>query len=105
MIRNALRGQLTDRRLEELGKQCRSVTDVEAVLDAGASEADVRLMALVNESNTGAIARALLSGSYDEQLTDPSLLDAARTFFTHASVQTQPPPNQVRCEPTCTATS
>lgn len=94
VIRVALRGQLTDRRLEELGKQCQTLTEVEAVLGAGVSEADARLMALVNESNTAAIARSLLSGSYDEQLTDPSLLDAARTCFAEslgaASTATEP---------------
>ena len=94
VIRGALRGQLTDRRLEELGKQCQTLTEVEAALDAGPSEADARLMALVNESNTAAIARSLLSGCYDEQLTDLSLLDAARTFFAQslgaASTATEP---------------
>ena len=85
VIRASLRGQLTDRRLEELGKQCQTVAEVEAALDAGASEADARLMALVSESGTSAIARALLSGSYDEQLADPSLLDAARAFFAEAT--------------------
>ena len=85
VIRASLRGQLTDRRIEELGKQCRTLTEVEAALDAGASEADARLMALVSESATSAIARELLSGSYDEQLSDPSLLDAARTFFAQAT--------------------
>ena len=81
----SLRGQLTDRRLEELGKQCQTLAEVEAALDAGASEADARLMTLVSESGTSAIARALLSGSYDEQLSDPSLLDAAQTFFSQAT--------------------
>lgn len=85
VIRNSLRGQLTDRRLEELGKQCRSLAEVEAALGAGASEADARLMALVGESGTAAIARALLSGSYDKQLSDPSLLDAARAFFAEST--------------------
>ena len=85
VIRASLRGQLTDRRLEELGEQCQTLAEVEAALDAGASEADARLMTLVSESGTSAIARALLSGSYDEQLSDPSLLDAARTFFTQAT--------------------
>ena len=47
--------------------------------------ADARLMTLVSESGTSAIARALLSGSYDEQLSDPSLLDVARTFFAQAT--------------------
>lgn len=85
VIRSSLRGQFTDRRLEELGKQCQTVAEVEAALDAGASEADARLMTLVSESGTSAIARALLSGSYDEQLSDPSLLDAARAFFAEAT--------------------
>ena len=85
VIRNSLHGQLTDRRLEELGKQCQTIAEVEAALDAGASEADARLMTLVGESGTSAIARALLSGSYDEQLSDPSLLDAARAFFAEAT--------------------
>ena len=85
VIRASLRGQLTDRRLEELGKQCQTVAEVEAALDAGASEADARLMTLVSESGTSAIARALLSGSYDEQLADPSLLDVARAFFADAT--------------------
>lgn len=81
VIRASLRGQLTERRLEELGKQCQTLAEVEAALDAGASEADARLMTLVSESGTSAIARALLSGSYDEQLSDPPLLDATRAFF------------------------
>ena len=85
VIRASLRGQFTDRRLEELGKQCQTLAEVEAALDAGASEADARLMALVNESGTSAIARALLSGSHDEQLSDPSLRDVARTFFAQAT--------------------
>ena len=85
VIRSSLRGQLTDRRLEELGKQCRTLAEVEAAIDAGASEADARLMTLVGESGTSAIARALLSGSYDEHLSDPSLLDAARAFFAQAT--------------------
>ena len=42
-------------------------------------------MTLVSESGTSAIARALLSGSYDEQLSDPSLLDAAHAFFAQAT--------------------
>ncbi|MCY3950905.1 MAG: PglZ domain-containing protein [Acidimicrobiaceae bacterium] len=81
VIRNSLRGQLTDQRLEELGKQCQTLAEVEAALDAGASEADTRLMTLVGESGTAAIARALLSGPYDEQLSEPVLLDAAHAFF------------------------
>lgn len=81
VIRNSLRGQLTDHRLEELGKQCQTLAEVEAVLGAGASEADARLMALAGESGTAAIARVLLSGSYDEQLSEPLLLDAAHAFF------------------------
>ena len=81
VIRSSLRGQFTDRRLEELGKQCRTLAEVEAALDTGASDADARLMTLVGESSASAIARALLTGSYDEQLFDPSLLDAAQTFF------------------------
>ena len=85
VIRASLRGQLTDRRLEELGRQCQTLAEVEAALDAGASEADARLMTLVSESGTSAIARALLSGSYDEQLSDPSIFDAAQTFFAQAT--------------------
>ena len=85
VIRSSLRGQFTERRLEELGKQCQTVAEVEAAIDAGASKADARLMMLVSESGTSAIARALLSGSYDEQLADPSLLDAARAFFAEAT--------------------
>lgn len=85
IIRSSLRGQFTERRLEELVKQCQTLAEVEAALDAGASEADARLMTLVSESGTSAIARALLSGSYDEQLSDPSLLDAARGFFAQAT--------------------
>ena len=85
VIRASLRGQMTDRCLDELGKQCRTLAEVEAALEAGASEADARLMALVSESGTSTIARALLSGSYDEQLSDPSLLDAAQTFFAQAT--------------------
>lgn len=81
VIRGALRGQLSDRRLEELGKQCRTLNEAEAAIDAGASEADARLMALVDESNSASIARSLLSGSYDKQLSDSSLFAAARTFF------------------------
>lgn len=85
VIRTSLRGQLTDRRLDELGKQCRTLAEVEAALDAGASEADARLMALVSESGTAAIARELLSGAYDERMSDPSLLDAAHAFFTQST--------------------
>ena len=85
VIRSSLRGQLTDRRIEELGKQCQSLAEVEAALDAGASEADARLMALVSEPGTAAIAQALLSGSYDEQLSDQSLLAAAHEFFAQAT--------------------
>ncbi len=52
VIRTALRGQLTERRLEELGKQCSTLTEAEAALDAGAGEADARLMVLVGESRS-----------------------------------------------------
>lgn len=85
VIRTSMRGHLTDRRLEELGKQCKTLVEVEAALDAGASEADARLMALVGESETSAIARALLSGWYDEELSDPSLLEVAQAFFAQAT--------------------
>lgn len=88
VIRSSLRGQLTDRRLEELGKQCQTLAEVEAALDAGGSEADARLMTLVGESSTSAIARALLSGAYDEQLAEPSLLDTSRAFFAQATGST-----------------
>ncbi len=85
VIRDSLKGQLTDRRIEELGKQCQTLAEVEAALDAGASEADARLMTLVSESGTAAIAQALLSGLYDEQLSDLSLLAAAHEFFAQAT--------------------
>ena len=85
VIRTSLRGRLTERRLEELGKQCKTLVEVEAALDAGASEADARLMALVGESETSAIARALLSGRYDEELSDPSLIEVAQAFFAQAT--------------------
>lgn len=85
VIRSSLRGQLTERRLDELGKQCQTLIEVEAALDAGAGEADARLMTLVGESSTSAIARALLTGDYDEQLTEAPLLEAARSFFAQAT--------------------
>ncbi|MCQ3808550.1 MAG: PglZ domain-containing protein, partial [Acidimicrobiia bacterium] len=85
VIRTSLRGRLTDRRLEELGKQCKTLVEVEAALDAGSSEADARLMALVDESETSAIARALLSGCYDEELSDPSLIKVVQGFFAQAT--------------------
>ncbi len=85
VIRASLRGQLTDGRLEELGKQCQTLEEVEAMLDAGASEADARLVALVNQSGTAPIARELLSGAYDDRLSDPVLFEVAQHFFLQAS--------------------
>ena len=61
VLRSALQGRLTDRRIDELGKQCSTLLEVEAALDAGASETDARLMALV-----GAVHR----GRYRRRATD-----------------------------------
>jgi hypothetical protein len=83
-IRSGMSGQLTESRIEELGKQCSTIVEAEAATSGGGSESDARLVAIVGRSGTAEITQQLLSGRHDDTIGSNQLLSVVDDFFVKA---------------------
>lgn len=83
-IRSSLSGQLTESRIEELGKQCSTIIEAEAAISGGGNESDARLVTIVGRSSTAEIAHQLLAGNHDEKVQSDQLLSVVNDFFVKA---------------------
>ena len=79
LLKQALKGQLADERIETLGKQCSTITEAEAALEGGEASVDARLISLIGDTSATTIAAQLLSGAHDGALEDRALAEAARS--------------------------
>jgi hypothetical protein len=78
LVKNALGGQLTEQRITQIGQQCSTIAEVEAALDAGDAGLDARLISVVGETSTAAIAAALIAGAHEAELAERNLADVVR---------------------------
>ncbi|HVL64213.1 MAG TPA: PglZ domain-containing protein [Actinomycetota bacterium] len=69
LVRQALAGQLTETRCQEIGREARTIHEAEAAA-SGSQGADVRLVAQLGTSDSVQMALRVLIGSHDEALTD-----------------------------------
>ncbi|HUX87616.1 MAG TPA: hypothetical protein VMW65_11485, partial [Chloroflexota bacterium] len=67
LVQQALKGQMTESRLDEVGKRARTLAEAEAALD-GDSSSDPRLVAALGTSDTRRMIIAAVSGERDAQI-------------------------------------
>lgn len=82
LIREALAGQFTEARIEEL-TQARTLVEAEAAL-AGGEGTGVRLPAVLGTADTMQLALRILADDTDRLLTDPDLWEEARRVLARA---------------------
>jgi hypothetical protein len=64
LVRHALRGELTDARIDEIAGQARNITEAEAAISA-AGDADVRLITVLGQRDTVRMLVDVLTGRQD----------------------------------------
>lgn len=79
LIKQALAGQITEQRAAELGQQCFTLAEVEAALAGGDSSLDARLVSLIGETSTVAVAATILSGTNDQEIANRGLEEVVRS--------------------------
>ncbi|WP_419930862.1 PglZ domain-containing protein [Candidatus Poriferisodalis sp.] len=84
LLKHALKGQLTEQRITQIGRQCATFADAEAALDAGDRQVDARLISVLGETSTAALAAALICGTHEAALARRSLESACRQLITEA---------------------
>jgi hypothetical protein len=83
LIRQALDGQLTEARIQEVAAQARTFAEAEAALHSGTGTG-VRLPAALDTADTLQRALRVLADDHDAQLTAEGLWDEARGVLQHA---------------------
>lgn len=78
LLKTALDGQITEQRLHQLGQQCSKIGEAEAALEVGEPGLDARLISVVGDSSTVAIATAAIAGVCDVQIAEKNLGDAVQ---------------------------
>ena len=84
LVKNTYEGQLTEQRLAQIGRQCSTIAEAEAVLDASEASADARLISIVGEASTASIVTALIAGTHESDLAERKLADIACQTITEA---------------------
>lgn len=84
LLRSALKGQITEQRLVQISQQCTTVAEAESALDGGEAGLDARLIALVGDSSTAAIAVALIAGLHEKDFAERDLSDVVRSSLSDA---------------------
>lgn len=67
LVQQALRGQLTESRIKEIGRKARTLSEAEAAIASG-SDADVRLIALFGTSDAALMLMRVLTGEADDRI-------------------------------------
>ena len=76
LVRNALKGDLSEQRLAEIGGQARTLAEAEAAV-GGDAGGDVRLIGILGASDTRTMALRILTGERAEVLDDQGAWPAA----------------------------
>jgi hypothetical protein len=84
LVKNALGGQLTEQRITQIGQQCSTITEAEAALDGGDTSVDARLISVIGETSTSAIATALIAGSHETELAERDLTNVVQGALAEA---------------------
>ncbi len=84
LLKQALKGQLTEKRIAQIGKQCSTLPQAEAALEGSASEVDARLLSITKETSPPAVAAVLIAGIYQAEITDLTLDQAVRNTLTES---------------------
>lgn len=80
LVRNALAGELTEVRLEQIGRQAATLVEAEAAL-AGDTGTDVRLINLLRTSDTTQMVISLLMGTRETDIDAADLWEETATFL------------------------
>jgi hypothetical protein len=80
LVKTALRGELSDQRLAEIGDQARKLTEAEAAID-GDTGADIRLISILGASDARTMTLRILTGERDEALDEQEAWPAAAEFL------------------------
>lgn len=84
LIKQTLEGQLSQQRIVEIGQQCSTITEAEAALEAGDVAVDARLISIVGESDTAAIAAEVIGGSHESELAQRDLTKVVQSMLADA---------------------
>jgi hypothetical protein len=76
LVKNALKGELSEQRLAEIGGQARTLAEAEAAV-GGDAAGDVRLIGILGASDTRTMALRILTGERAESLDDHGAWSAA----------------------------
>jgi hypothetical protein len=76
LAKEALKGQLSEQRLAEIGRQARTLLEAEAAI-SGDAGGDVRLIGILDASDTRTMALRVLTGERSEELTAAGAWPAA----------------------------
>jgi hypothetical protein len=80
LVKNALKGDLSEQRLAEIGGQARTVAEAEAAV-GGDAGGDVRLVSILGASDTRTMSLRILTGERAEVLDDQETWPAATEFL------------------------
>ena len=80
LVRNSLAGELTEVRLEQIGRQAATLVEAEAAL-AGDTGADVRLINILGTSDTTQMVISLLMGTRDADIDPAHLWEETAAFL------------------------
>jgi len=78
LIKHALAGEISEQRAEQLGRQCRTIGDVESALGGADTALDARLVRLAGEGSSIAITSMIVDGGNTEAIAKEGLEDVAR---------------------------
>jgi hypothetical protein len=84
LLKKSLVGQLTEQRITQIGQQCATLREAEAVLESGDSSVDARLISIVGDSSVNVIAAHVLSGAHLAELEQRGLDDLVRTTLSES---------------------
>jgi hypothetical protein len=80
LVKNALKGQLSEQRLVEIGSQARTLPEAEAAI-GGDTGADVRLIGILGASDTRTMALRILTGDRAEAIDDARAWEHAASML------------------------
>jgi hypothetical protein len=84
LLKSTLKGQVTEQRIAQISRQCTTIAEAESALDGGETGLDARLIALVGDSSTVAIATALIAGLHEKDLAERDLSDVVGSSLSDA---------------------
>lgn len=82
LVRQALAGRLTDERIEQIGRDARTLGEAEAAITGGDSP-EVRLISLLGAADTAQMVLVVVCGAKDQEITDDGAWSQVAAMLGH----------------------